>query len=97
VNQIEGQSLSPQTTGVPWGTQGYYWDPAKKNPMHKATSYGRMQEQEKRLKEEVKRLLEQVEAADEDEDVRYGRDRRGDELPGGVGATGDPIEADPGS
>src|SRR5258707_732090 len=48
---------------------------------HKAMSYGRMQEEEKRLKEEVKRLLEQAEAADAEEDARYGRDRRGDELP----------------
>src|SRR2546425_9259683 len=48
---------------------------------HKAMSYGRMQEEEKRLKEEVKRLVEQAEAADEEEDARYGRDRRGDELP----------------
>src|SRR6202162_1310149 len=48
---------------------------------HKAMSYGRMQEEERRLKEEVKRLLEQAEAADEEEDARYGRDGRGDELP----------------
>ncbi len=48
---------------------------------HKAMSYGRMEEEEKRLKEEVKRLLEQAEAADAEEDARYGRDRRGDELP----------------
>jgi transposase len=48
---------------------------------HKAMSYGRMQEEEKRLKEEVKGLLEQAEATDEEEDARYGRDRRGDELP----------------
>jgi transposase len=48
---------------------------------HKAMSYGRMQEEEKRLQEEVKRLLEQAEAADAEEDARYGRDRRGDELP----------------
>src|SRR5437773_10112429 len=48
---------------------------------HKAMSYGRMQEEEKRLKEEGKRVLEQAEAADEEEDARYGRDRRGDELP----------------
>ena len=41
---------------------------------HKAMSYGRMQEEEKRLKEEVRRLLEQAEAADEEEDARYGRD-----------------------
>jgi len=48
---------------------------------HKAMSYGRMQEEEKRLQEEVQRLLEQAEAADEKEDARYGRGRRGDELP----------------
>ena len=48
---------------------------------HKAMSYGRMQEAEKRLKEEVRRLLEQAEAADVEEDTRYGRDGKGDELP----------------
>jgi transposase len=48
---------------------------------HKAMSYGRMQEDEKRLKEEVQRLLEQAEATDAEEDARYGPDRRGDELP----------------
>jgi transposase len=48
---------------------------------HKAMSYGRMQEEEKRLKEEVRRLLAQAEATDAEEDARYGPDRRGDELP----------------
>ena len=48
---------------------------------HKAMSYGRMEESEKRLREEVRKLLQQAEAADEEEDQRYGRDRRGDELP----------------
>ena len=48
---------------------------------HKAMSYGRMGEDEKRLKEEVKRLLAQAEATDAEEDARYGPDRRGDELP----------------
>jgi transposase len=48
---------------------------------HKAMSYGRMQDAEKRLKEEVKRLLEQAEATDAEEDTRYGGDRTGDELP----------------
>src|ERR1035437_7365819 len=52
---------------------------------HKAMSYGRMQEEERRLKEEVKRLLEQAEAADAEEDARYGRDRTGDELPAELG------------
>jgi transposase len=48
---------------------------------HKAMSYGRMKETEKRLREEVRKLLNQAEAADKEEDSRYGRDRRGDELP----------------
>jgi len=43
-------------------------------------SYGRMQEKQQQLKEEVKHLLEQAEAADEEEDRRYGK-QRGDELP----------------
>lgn len=32
VSQVDGQSLSPQTTGLPWGTQGWFWDPHKKDP-----------------------------------------------------------------
>jgi len=48
---------------------------------HKAMSYGRMEETEKRLREEVRKLLRQAEATGQEEDQRYGRDRRGDELP----------------
>lgn len=48
---------------------------------HKAMSYDRMKVKEQDLKKEVKELLEQAEAADADEDKRYGKDRRGDELP----------------
>src|SRR5260370_24800698 len=48
---------------------------------HKAMSYGRMEVTKKRLGEEVGKLLSQGEAADKEEDQRYGRDRRGDELP----------------
>ena len=48
---------------------------------HKAISYGRTKETEKRLREEVRKLLNQAEAADKEEDSQYGRDRRGDELP----------------
>jgi transposase len=47
---------------------------------HKAMSYGRMKEKQQQLREEVKQLLEQAEAADEEEDRRYGG-KRGDELP----------------
>jgi transposase len=51
---------------------------------HKAMSYERMQEKEKQLKAEVKQLLEQAEAADAEEDARYGKDRSGDEWPAGL-------------
>jgi hypothetical protein len=48
---------------------------------HKAMSYVRMEEAEKRLQEEVQDLLKQAAAADEEEDKRYGRERQGEELP----------------
>ena len=48
---------------------------------HKAMSYGRTEETEKRLRKEVQELLKQAEAVDEEEDKRYGRERQGEELP----------------
>ena len=48
---------------------------------HKAMSYGRMRTQEAALEQEVHALLRQAEAADREDDRRYGPDRRGDELP----------------
>ena len=48
---------------------------------HKAMSYKRMKEEEARLKEEVALLIKKAEAVDEEEDHRYGKDKRGDELP----------------
>jgi transposase len=48
---------------------------------HKAMSYRYMKEEEKRLKEEAKRLLAEAEQIDKEEDKRYGRTSRGDELP----------------
>jgi transposase len=48
---------------------------------HKAMSYGRMEETEKRLRKEVQELLQRAEAVDEEEDQRYGRERQGEELP----------------
>jgi transposase len=48
---------------------------------HKAMSYGRMNEKQQQLKEEVKQLMAAAEAADAEEDLLHGRDRRGDELP----------------
>src|SRR5437773_7757587 len=48
---------------------------------HKAMSYGRMEETEKRLRKEVQELLKRAEAVDEEEDKRYGRERHGEGLP----------------
>jgi len=48
---------------------------------HKAMSYKRMKEEEARLEAEVTELLKRAEAVDEEEDRRYGKSRRGDELP----------------
>lgn len=51
---------------------------------HKAMSYARMVEREKALQAEVARWLAAAEAADAEEDRRFGKDQRGDELPGWV-------------
>jgi transposase len=48
---------------------------------HKAQSYGRMEETEKRLKEEVEKLLAEAARVDAEEDALYGKGKRGDELP----------------
>ena len=48
---------------------------------HKAMSYDHMQKKTDELKAEITRLLAEAEAVDAVEDVRYGRGKRGDELP----------------
>jgi len=48
---------------------------------HKAMSYKRMKEEETRLEAEIVELMKKAEAVDEEEDHRYGKDKRGDELP----------------
>ena len=48
---------------------------------HKAMSYRRMKEKEAQLAAEVAELLRRAQAADDDEDRRCGKDKRGDELP----------------
>ena len=48
---------------------------------NKAMSYARMKEKEAQLTAEVAELLRRTEEVDEEEDRRYGRDKRGDELP----------------
>jgi transposase len=51
---------------------------------HKAMSYERMGETEKRLKHEVREWLRQAKSADEAEDRQHGATRRGDEMPSWV-------------
>ncbi len=48
---------------------------------HKAMSYSRMGEAERRLEAEVAALLAQAQQVDATEDAQYGKGRRGDELP----------------
>ena len=48
---------------------------------HKAMSYDRMKQQEKRLEGEIADLLREAERTDQEEDQEYGPDNRGDELP----------------
>ena len=47
----------------------------------KAMSYARMSEKEKILADEVSALLLEAERIDKDEDKKFGKNRRGDELP----------------
>ena len=48
---------------------------------HKAMSYSRMKQEEQRLSEEIASMCEQASQIDDEEDARYGAERRGDELP----------------
>lgn len=48
---------------------------------HKAMSYGRMVTKETELEVEIERLLVEAQAVDAAEDLRYGKGKRGDELP----------------
>ncbi len=51
---------------------------------HKAMSYQRMCETEQRLVKEVEALLAAAEQADAEDDAKYGKSKRGDELPAEV-------------
>ena len=48
---------------------------------HKAMSYGRMREEERRLREQIAALTTQADAMDAAEDAAHGPDVRGDDLP----------------
>jgi transposase len=48
---------------------------------HKAMSYGRMRDEERRLREQIAALTAQAEASDAAEDATLGPEVRGDELP----------------
>lgn len=49
---------------------------------HKAMSYSRMCEAENRLSREVEALLQEAQQVDSEEDAKYGKGRRVDEIPG---------------
>ncbi len=59
---------------------------------HKAMSYGRMKQEEKRLRQEIRDLTDRARKADVQEDKRYGKDRRGDELPAELARREDRLE-----
>lgn len=48
---------------------------------HKAMTYTRLKQEERRLREEIETMCESARRTDEAEDARYGSDRRGDEMP----------------
>jgi transposase len=48
---------------------------------HKAMSYERMVKREAQLQAEIEEILRRAERLDEEEDQKYGKDKRGDELP----------------
>src|SRR5262245_2337547 len=48
---------------------------------HKAMSYARMEEEEKRLRKSIRKWFEEADAIDREEDRLYGKDKSGDELP----------------
>ena len=48
---------------------------------HKAMSYDRMTQKEAELESEVRRILQEADRIDQEEDRKYGKSRRGDELP----------------
>ena len=48
---------------------------------HKAMSYGRMKKRRAELKAEIEELMARAETVDAEEDVLYGKGKRGDEIP----------------
>lgn len=48
---------------------------------HKAMSYGRMKDEQKRLKEEIHALVAKAQSVDDAEDAELGPDNSGDEIP----------------
>lgn len=59
---------------------------------HKAMSYERMSETEKKLEEEVARLLTEAERVDGEEDAQHGKGKHGDELPAELKRRGDRLK-----
>jgi len=72
---LEAGAIKSEPRGVGWDEDESQRQQAQRHELRPDA------EKQKQLKAEVKQLLEQAEAADAEEDARYGRDRRGDELP----------------
>ena len=79
---IQVLALCRQEGLVKLGHVALYGTKVKANASkHKAMSYQRMKEEAAQLAAEVAELLRQAQAADDEEDQRYGKDKRGDALP----------------
>ena len=74
--------IAPQAGAIQVGRVALDGAKVKANAgKRKAMSYGRMEEKEKQLREEVKGLPARAEAADAEEDARYGNKQSAEDLP----------------
>ena len=64
---------------------------------HRAMSYARMQEEEKKIEEEVEKLLRRAEEVDREEDNRWGSGDGAEDLPAGIEASPSTPGTDTGS
>jgi len=79
---VQGLKLCQQAGLVKLGHVALDGTKVKANASkHKAMSYARMEETEKRLQAEVAALLAEAARVDAEEDAKYGKGKRGDELP----------------
>jgi transposase len=79
---VQVVQIARETGLVPLGTLAVDGSKVKANASkHKAMSYGRMRDEDRRLRAEIEALTTKAAAVDAAEDAEYGPDARGDELP----------------